>query len=137
MPWEDLLKKLAKKAAEAKEAEEKLKKKESENKDLTAKTQNSVDQKSTTEEHQPKELKRYYLGDNFGNIYFTEREGQCMNLVLQGKTIDSIGLKMRLSPRTIEFYVKNMKTKLGCRTKFELIDLVHLSDFVRNFKNLN
>ena len=81
---------------------------------------------------QRKIYKVYALGDRFGRIYFTKREAECMVHLLRGKTIARVALELKLSPRTVEFYLKNMKTKLGCRTKFELIDLVINSDFMKN-----
>ncbi|CAL7961747.1 hypothetical protein GAMM_250068 [Gammaproteobacteria bacterium] len=52
--------------------------------------------------------------------------------LLKGKTINSIAVLLDLSPRTVEYYIKNMKAKIGCRTKFELIDLVYASDFMES-----
>lgn len=79
-----------------------------------------------------KKLVAYGLGLKYGDIYFTKREAECMVLLLKGKTIDGVAKLLQLSPRTVEYYVKNMKAKIGCRTKFELIDLVHDSDFLKN-----
>jgi DNA-binding CsgD family transcriptional regulator len=55
-----------------------------------------------------------------------------MTWLLKGKTINSIATILNLSPRTVEYYVKNMKAKIGCRTKFELIDLVYASEFMKS-----
>lgn len=74
----------------------------------------------------------YNLGAKYEGIYFTQREAECMLLLLNGKTISKTADTLCLSPRTIEFYLKNMKTKLGCRTKFELIELVLDSDFLQD-----
>lgn len=79
-----------------------------------------------------KVLKSYFLGDKYKNVYFTKREAECMVLLLKGKTINKVASELILSPRTIEFYLKNMKNKLGCHTKFELIELVQGSDFMKN-----
>lgn len=80
----------------------------------------------------PKELKKIYLGLHFPGIYFTNRESEVMVQLLQGKTISAVAGTLQLSPRTVEFYVKNMKSKLGCRTKSELIGKVFVSDFIKN-----
>lgn len=79
-----------------------------------------------------KSLTSYGLGSKHENVYFTRRESECMVLLLKGKTISSVAKLLKLSPRTVEYYIKNMKSKLGCRTKFELIDLVYASDFLKN-----
>lgn len=74
----------------------------------------------------------YGLGGKYKGVYFTRREAECMVWLLKGKTIGSVADKLRLSSRTIEYYIKNMKSKLGCRTKFELVELVYLSDFMQH-----
>jgi DNA-binding CsgD family transcriptional regulator len=84
-----------------------------------------------------KETKVYWLGPKHAGVYFSYREAQCMAHLLRGRTASKIAAAMRLSPRTIECYVKNMKAKLGCRTKFELIELVTGSEFMKNARNLN
>lgn len=79
------------------------------------------------------EHKKFFLGSPYENIYFTGREAQVMVYLIQGKTIGAAAAILNLSPRTIEFYVKNMKSKLACRTKSELIGKIFESDFIRNF----
>jgi DNA-binding CsgD family transcriptional regulator len=75
--------------------------------------------------------KRYALGDKYQSVYFTEREAQCMVLLMKGKTIAKVAEELFLSPRTIEFYLKNMKYKIGCRTKFDLIDVIQSTGFLQ------
>lgn len=77
--------------------------------------------------------KNYYLGEKFPGLYLTQREADCMLQMLRGKSIEGIAKAIELSPRTVEFYVKNIKKKLACRTKFELIDMIIDSDFLNNF----
>lgn len=84
-------------------------------------------------EQKPKiEYKKFFLGEPYENIYFTMREAEVMVQLIYGKTITAAAAILNLSPRTIEFYVKNMKTKLACRTKSELIGKVFDTNFVRN-----
>jgi DNA-binding CsgD family transcriptional regulator len=77
-------------------------------------------------------LAAYGLGNEYGSVYLTRREAECMVLLLKGKTINGVASVLKLSPRTVEYYIKNMKSKLGCRTKFELVDLVYASEFMKN-----
>ncbi|MEI8055402.1 MAG: helix-turn-helix transcriptional regulator [bacterium] len=77
---------------------------------------------------------RYKLGAKHGGRYFTKREAECMACLLKGKTIANVAAILKLSPRTVEYYIKNMKAKLLCRTKFELIDLVRASEFMENLE---
>lgn len=78
-----------------------------------------------------KSLVVYGLGDKYGSVYFTKREAECMVLLLKGKTISNVANVLNLSPRTVEYYIKNMKSKLGCRTKFELVEMVYASEFMQ------
>ena len=77
------------------------------------------------------EIKVYKLGGRFKNIHFSRREAECMVEFLRGKKVNMVAEILSLSPRTIEFYLKNMKNKLGCKTKYELINLVINSDFLQ------
>jgi len=74
----------------------------------------------------------YNLGKKFKNIYFSKREAECMVHLLKAKSVRGVAKLLSLSPRTVEFYLKNMKRKLNCNTKFELIDLVAKSEFLDN-----
>ena len=86
----------------------------------------------TTKFNRKRKWKMYRLGEKFEDIYFTKREAECMVQLLRGKSVRAAAETLKLSPRTVEFYLKNMKKKLKCRTKYELIDLVLGSEFVNN-----
>ncbi len=58
------------------------------------------------------------------------REGECLSLLLQDKISKEIAAILGLSPRTIEFYFDNIKTKLGCYIKQELLS------FAKTFQGL-
>ena len=77
----------------------------------------------------PGGLKYYALGDAYPNIHFTPREAQCMVLLIRGQTMKTAARCLQLSPRTVEYYVRNMRIKLQCSSKAELIDRVMMSDF--------
>lgn len=49
------------------------------------------------------------------------RENQCLYLIIQGKINKQIAYELQLSQRTIECYIDNIKLKLNCRNKMELI----------------
>lgn len=78
------------------------------------------------------ENKMYTLGDRYSDIYFTQREAECMLLLLRGYTLANVAKELRLSIRTIEFYVKNMRMKVRCDTKAKLVEKVAQSDFLEN-----
>lgn len=91
---------------------------------ITNKTKNNVIENRA--------LAVYGLGGKYGDLYFTRREAECMLWLLRGKTINGVAVVLKLSPRTVEYYIKNMKNKLGCRTKFELIELIYASEFMKS-----
>ena len=72
--------------------------------------------------------KSYALGSKYPGVCFTPREVDCMMGFMLGKTIVQVAKILHLSPRTVEFYLNNMKRKLSCRTKSELIIKVMDSD---------
>lgn len=65
--------------------------------------------------------KNYVLGPG---THFTQREAECIVKLLNGKCNNEVAREMELSKRTIEFYIKNMKSKLHCHTRQELISKV-------------
>lgn len=75
---------------------------------------------------------RFYIGRPYADSYLTTREAQVVVHFLMGKTIDATAVSLQLSPRTIEFYVRNMKFKLQCRTKAELIKMIKESEFMQS-----
>lgn len=62
-------------------------------------------------------------------ISLSWREIQCIYFLLAGCTIRLTGEMMFLSPRTIEFYLNNIKRKLMCRRKDEVMVKIMQSDF--------
>ena len=66
------------------------------------------------------------LGKIINGVYFSPRELECAELLIKGATVSKIAEQLMLSPRTIEFYLNNMKAKVGCKTKTELIEFLLL-----------
>lgn len=67
---------------------------------------------------------RYPLGGEFEDVYFTRQEARCMVCMLKGATVKAAANTMELSPRTVEYYVNNMKKKVNCYSKSELIRVI-------------
>ncbi len=86
------------------------------------------------EEKEAPEKKRYYLGENFPDAYFTQMELNTLMYVFTGESMTQIGHKLSLSRRTIEYHIKNMKTKLRCKYRGELMAKVLNSDLVALIK---
>ena len=74
--------------------------------------------------------KRYYVDSPLGEVYFTRREAHCIFYILHGYTIARTALQLELSSRTVEFYLKNIKTKFNIATKAELIEFVMKTNFM-------
>lgn len=80
--------------------------------------------------HTVKNIKRYYLGDQYPNIYFTRREMECMEGFFRGRRVKQIARDLNVSPRTVEEHFENMREKLHCRNNRKLADLVVYSNFI-------
>lgn len=75
-----------------------------------------------------------YLGERFPGVYLTKRETQCCLLLLQGYTMRGIGEELGLSARTIEFYLNNIKKKLNCKRRDQLVFKLLDSAFIENLQ---
>jgi len=64
----------------------------------------------------------FLLSHQFSEIKLSDREAECLFFILRGKTAKLIGKYLGVSPRTIEEYVSNLKTKFNAQNKYELID---------------
>jgi DNA-binding CsgD family transcriptional regulator len=76
-------------------------------------------------------IRKYKLGDKYPDIYFTKREAQVAFYFVRGMSTVQVATLLRLSRRTVEFYVNNMKVKLDCRFKSQLISTIIRSDFLK------
>ena len=77
----------------------------------------------------------YELESNtFNNPYhFSSRELECIFFLLRGMSAKQIALFLGLSKRTIEFYIDNIKNKVGCNKKSELLELMLEKNYLRYF----
>jgi len=51
----------------------------------------------------------------------TQRQTDCLFYLVKGMTIKQTAQKMGLSPKTVEHYLENIKTKLNCHTRLDLV----------------
>lgn len=72
----------------------------------------------------------FYLNASYEGIKLSKRQSQCLFYLLRGKTIKTIANILNLSPRTIETYIDDIKNKMHCRTKEELIEKAIASGFL-------
>ncbi len=73
---------------------------------------------------------RIYLTGEFSGIYLTPRECDCLCALASGRTVKTVARELKLSHRTVEFYLKNLKAKFGCANKGELLALVAEADLI-------
>lgn len=72
-------------------------------------------------------IRKYIWGDD---IKLSRREIDCVKYLLQGKTAPEIAQIINISVRTAESYIDNIKIKLNCRTKQELVDRLKKNKFL-------
>ncbi|CAM4452090.1 MAG: hypothetical protein LEGION0398_MBIBDBAK_00766 [Legionellaceae bacterium] len=65
-----------------------------------------------------------YIEINKNKITLTNRENECLQLIKFGNTNKEIARKLGISPRTVETYLNQIKTKTGIRTQKSLISLL-------------
>ena len=64
----------------------------------------------------------YYLNADYEDVSLSQRQSQCLFYLIRGKSTPMIASILGLSPRTIESYVEEIKNKMGCTKKSELIE---------------
>ncbi len=57
----------------------------------------------------------------YNNKIISKRERECLECLVKGMTAKEIAKELKLSPRTIEFYINNLKRKFNCVKRVELI----------------
>lgn len=63
------------------------------------------------------------LDSNISNHTLSKREKECLHLLLKGCSAKETATILKLSPRTIESYFENIKSKLNCYTKADLFQV--------------
>ncbi|GAF99871.1 unnamed protein product, partial [marine sediment metagenome] len=64
-------------------------------------------------------LRHYYIDDNHSN-FLNKRELECLLHTLQGYTANETANCLNISPKTVEGYISEVKTKLGCNKRSAL-----------------
>jgi len=76
---------------------------------------------------------RYYLDSPYQHVYFTPQEAACLFYCRKNSRYKMIARYLGISARTVEFYLKNMRRKLSCRTKKELLNLATKARFFKKY----
>lgn len=58
---------------------------------------------------------------NNTSFNLSKRQSECLKFLLDGKSAKQTAAILNLSTRTVEFYIHNLKEKMQCRTKTELL----------------
>ncbi len=67
-------------------------------------------------------LKKIGLFDSLSQLSLTERELECLNLLLKGKSATQIAKLLYISPRTVETHLEHIKNKMACFSKSEVVE---------------
>jgi DNA-binding CsgD family transcriptional regulator len=68
----------------------------------------------------------------FSQDKLSSRQSECLHYLVRGMTAKQIAQTLNLSHRTVEFYLDNLKVKLQCKTKAELVNKAFEMGFGRS-----
>lgn len=66
-------------------------------------------------------IKTFYLRHDGNDIKLTKRESECLALLSYGKQVKEVARLLKLSPRTVETYLNDVKWKTKCNTKSQAV----------------
>lgn len=87
---------------------------------------NTKDKNLTTLEDKLK-IKKYPLNNNHIKSYLTQHELKCLQHLGKGFTCKEIGNVLRISYRTVETHIRNIKNKLNIYSHDQLLKIYHSS----------
>ncbi|OGT46435.1 MAG: hypothetical protein A3F17_08590 [Gammaproteobacteria bacterium RIFCSPHIGHO2_12_FULL_41_15] len=80
--------------------------------------------------------KKYPLGSKYQGVVLNHREVMCVRYLLKNYSILRIAKQMKLSPRTIGFYIGSVMLQLKCKNLQELLDSIKQSELLRYFDQI-
>lgn len=78
----------------------------------------------------------YSVGPEFPDVYLTGREADCVALLMHGENNPAIATRLKLSSRTVEYYIKNVRFKLNCHSRGHLIEIISKTEFVNSVSGI-
>jgi DNA-binding CsgD family transcriptional regulator len=81
-------------------------------------------------EHNKVIQRSYKIDDQYHNFKLSKQESLCLFYLIRGRSFSQIGAAMNLSKRTVEHYIENVKNKMDCHSKSELIEKAIDQDFL-------
>lgn len=88
-----------------------------------------------SEAHRAKKL-RYYLGSEYPGVYFTKQEMHYLFYVMKGFSNKNIAVAMDLSVRTLTYYCENVRRRLQCKNRQELVNVLVDTRFAAHLQKL-
>jgi len=73
--------------------------------------------------------KRFFLGKEFSDQYLTHQEIKVYRIILLGYSAKEGGELLNISSKTIEFHTEQLRKKLSCHNKGELLRKAHQYGF--------
>jgi DNA-binding CsgD family transcriptional regulator len=62
------------------------------------------------------------LSTKFSGLQLTDRQSEVLFYLLRGKTVKQIALLLKISPRTVDEHLEQLRYKFNASNKNELID---------------
>ncbi|MBT4962928.1 MAG: helix-turn-helix transcriptional regulator [Francisellaceae bacterium] len=75
---------------------------------------------------------KFPVNTSIGLITLTRREAECSLFIMKGLTAKAIADEIFLAQRTVINHIENIKDKLGCTKRSELITALTNGDFINN-----
>ncbi len=72
--------------------------------------------------HTHQNLKNYQCDSYDKNLKLTPRETECLFLLIRGKSAKEIARFLKISPRTVEVYIENIKLKMNISSRSQIVD---------------
>lgn len=68
-------------------------------------------------------LKKHYLNNDNSSFILSSREYECLSILVKGYSLKEASVMMDINQRTIYSYLENIKNKLNCSTKSEVLEI--------------
>jgi DNA-binding CsgD family transcriptional regulator len=66
-------------------------------------------------------INRFFLNGELKDVYLSKREAECLVYLFDGKSPKNIAKDLKISHRTVEYYIEQVKIKSHCGLKDELL----------------
>jgi DNA-binding CsgD family transcriptional regulator len=68
-------------------------------------------------------INKYYLGNVYKNVYLSNREVDCIDWCIKGKTVEQIASILNIKKKTVEHHFENIRQKLNCYKQSQLVTI--------------